>query len=127
MGSIFTLLYCLAYLTEDFKVLTFPFVDIVLPKSISICKDRKWLSDNHGHLISETALVTVSLIYYHLFREHIKLKSNKGNAETNHFSPNEYPISKPLNTFTSANTLPPLLPHDLDCPTTGAYMVMIED
>ena len=114
MGSIFTLLYCLAYLTEDFKVLTFPFVDIVLPKSISICKDRKWLSDNNGHLISETALVSVSLIYYHLFREHIKLKSNKGDAETNHFSPNDYLISKPLKM-------------EFECPSAGICSATMEN
>ena len=75
LGSIFALTYCWWYLTKDPKVLTFPFFEAVLPNLITIGKNRHWLTDNNGHLVSETATLAGSFLYYHLFREYIKASS----------------------------------------------------
>lgn len=72
LGTQGALLHCRWLLTEDCVVLAFPIIDLVLPYLISKAKGRQWLTDNAGHLLSESAALVAGLTQYYLFRTYIQ-------------------------------------------------------
>lgn len=80
LGSIITLTYLFFYLTQDNHVYALPLVDKGIPILITKAKGRQSLTDNNGHLISEAVCLSGSLLYYYLFREHIKVGQRTGSG-----------------------------------------------
>lgn len=68
LGTKFTLTYSLWCLTEDCVVFAFPVIDLVLPYLVTKAKERKWLSDNAGHVVSESSTLAAGCVHYYLFR-----------------------------------------------------------
>lgn len=72
LGTAAVFTYCLWYLTLDCAVFAFPVIHLVLPKLVLKAKERQWLTDNSGHLISETATLAAGSTLYYLFRTYIQ-------------------------------------------------------
>lgn len=72
LGTIGAVTYCRWYLTEDCVVFAYPMIALVIPYLITKAKERQWLTDNAGHLISESASLAASLTQYYLFRTYIQ-------------------------------------------------------
>ena len=72
LGTKATFTYCLWYLTLDCAVVAFPLIDLVIPFLIGKAKERELLTNESGHLISETALLAAGCTQYYLFRTYIQ-------------------------------------------------------
>ena len=60
------------HLTEDFAILAFPMQRFVLPLLINKAKEKQWLTDNAGHLISEIGALVACSTHYYLYRTYIE-------------------------------------------------------
>jgi len=68
LGTKITLTYSFWCLTEDSAVFAFPVIDLVLPYLVTKAKERKWLTDKTGHLISESGTLALGFTHYYIFR-----------------------------------------------------------
>lgn len=68
LGTKVTLTYCFWHLTEDLAVFAFPVIDLAIPYLVVKAKEREWLTDNSGHVISETASLVAGCTLYYVFR-----------------------------------------------------------
>jgi len=68
LGTKVTLTYCFWHLTEDPAVFAFPVIDLAIPYLVVKAKEREWLTDNSGHVISETASLVSGCTLYYVFR-----------------------------------------------------------
>jgi len=67
-GTKVTLTYSLWHLTEDLAVFAFPVIDVVVPALVAKAKEKELLTDNTGHIVSESASLVAGCTHYYLFR-----------------------------------------------------------
>jgi len=74
-GTKITLTYSLWHLTEDFAVFVFPVIDMVVPALVAKAKEKQWLTDNAGHIVSESASLVAGCTHYYIFRTYSAVAS----------------------------------------------------
>ena len=74
-GTKVALTYSLWHLTEDFAVFVFPVIDVVVPAFIAKAKEKQLLTDNAGHIVSESASLVAGCTHYYIFRTYSAVAS----------------------------------------------------
>ena len=75
LGTKVALTYSLWHLTEDFAVFVFPVIDVVVPALIAKAKAKELLTDNAGHIVSESASLVAGCAHYYIFRTYSAVAS----------------------------------------------------